>query len=200
MVEGDAPFSRLPAEWEPHEATWLSWPHNPETWPGIPLENIEKIWCELVWALSGREEIHINVADGPMENRARALLQTGSVELREVTFHHFPTNDAWIRDHGPIFIIEEKPTGRQVLPLDWEYNAWGGKYPPFDLDNAIPGKIAEFLHRRAPQPGWVLEGGSIEVNGQGTCLTTKQCLLNQNRNPHLNQQEIEQTLKDYLGV
>lgn len=191
---------RMPAEWEPHEATWFSWPHNPETWPGISLEIVEKTWCEMILALCSEEKIHINVLNFEMENRARALLQAGSVELREVTFHHFPTNDAWIRDHGPVFIIEEKPQGRQVLPIDWEYNSWGEKYPPYDLDNAIPRQVADFLELKVLSPGLVLEGGSVEVNGSGTLMTTESCLLNPNRNGGLSKQEIEQVLRKYFGV
>jgi agmatine deiminase len=200
MVKPIPASYRMPAEWERHEATWFSWPHNPETWPGIPLEAMEKTWCEMILALCPDEKIHINVLNSEMENRARAFLQAGSVELREVTFHHFPTNDAWIRDHGPVFIIEEKPHGRQVLLMDWDYNSWGEKYPPYDLDNAIPRQVADFLEVNVLRPGLVLEGGSIEVNGSGTLMTTESCLLNPNRNGGLPKQEMEGVLRKYFGV
>lgn len=196
---------RMPAEWERHQATWLSWPHNPETWPGIPMENIQRLWAEMIAQLSPSEQVHINVSDESIEKKARALLQDFSLKLHNVHFHHFPTNDAWIRDHGPVFIIrppEKKNQGgkTQRIPLNWGYNAWGGKYPPFDKDDRVPVQVAEFLGESMVTPGWILEGGSVEVNGQGTLLTTESCLLNPNRNPSLDRIQIEVLLKHYLGV
>lgn len=196
---------RMPAEWEPHQGTWLSWPHNPETWPGISIEKIQRVWVQMVVELSAFEEVHINVADKTMEEKARVLLPDFSLKPHNVLFHHFSTNDAWIRDHGPIFIIgpEKKENQREKsrrIGLDWGYNAWGGKYPPFDKDDAIPGQVAEFLGESIITPGWILEGGSIEVNGRGTLLTTESCLLNPNRNPSLDRTQIEILLKHYLGV
>lgn len=190
----------MPAEWEPHEATWLSWPHNPETWPETPLEEIENIWLRMVGTLSSGEWVRINVSDAVMEQRARSLLQDAKVDLNKVQFFHFPTNDAWARDHGPIFIIDESRGENQLVLLDWEFNSWGNKYPPFDLDNQIPKKIANALNLPMMQPGMVLEGGSIEVNGSGILMTTESCLLHPNRNPELDQKKIEETLSQYLGV
>ena len=190
----------MPAEWEPHQATWLSWPHNLETWPGSPLLEIQKVWVEIVYYLHTGEEVHINVENDLMEEEARSLLQERRVDFSNVFFHHFPTNDTWIRDHGPIFIMGEKKGKNQLALLDWNYNAWGDKYPPYDLDNAIPEQIAAYLKMERISLGWVLEGGSIEVNGSGTLLTTESCLLNPNRNPQLNRSEIEELLRHYLGV
>lgn len=190
----------MPAEWEPHEATWLSWPHNPETWPEVSLDLIEDIWVQMVAALSPGEWVRINVAGEKMEQRVRVLLENAGVDLRKVQFFHFPTNDAWVRDHGPIFIIDESAGKNQLVLLDWEFNSWGDKYPPYDLDNAIPGQIAKRMFLDKESPGIVLEGGSIEVNGTGTLLTTESCLLNANRNPKLTREQIEGYLTKYLGV
>ena len=115
-----------------------------------------------------------------------------------VEFYDHPTNDAWCRDHGPIF-VKNRQSG-EVAITDWMHNAWGGKYPPYDLDNEIPPLIARALKMRRFEKSMILEGGSIDVNGRGLLLTTEQCLLNENRNPSLSKQEIEKTLKDYFGV
>src|SRR5205823_2196510 len=117
-----------------------------------------------------------------------------------VRFHHFRAYEPWCRDHGPIFLVREANGKRERAIVDWGYNAWGNKYPPFDLDDAVPQAIARLRGLPLFSPGMVLEGGSIEVNGQGTVLTTEACLLNPNRNPHLKKPEIERFLKDYLGV
>jgi agmatine deiminase len=117
-----------------------------------------------------------------------------------VRFHFNPTNDAWARDHGPIYVVRDSGGGRQRAINDWGYNAWGDKYPPYDLDDVIPTRIAEEMNEVLFQPGIVMEGGSLDVNGRGTLITTESCLLNPNRNPQLNRQQIEQYLRDYLGV
>ena len=119
---------------------------------------------------------------------------------RERHFHHIPTNDAWCRDHGPIFVQRTHAGRREQAIVDWDYNAWGGKYPPFDLDDVVPARIGAELGLPVFEPGIVLEGGSIDVNGRGTLLTTEACLLNPNRNPQLDRAQIEQYLRDYLGV
>lgn len=191
---------RMPAEWEPHEATWLSWPHNEETWPGIDLEKIQALWAWMAALLSEGEAVHINVGGRAMEEQARALLNQHVSDFGKIFFHHFPTDDAWIRDHGPIFVWGSDRDHTHRILLNWEYNAWGGKYPPFDQDNAIPSQIAAYLREELVSPGWILEGGSVEVNGRGTLLTTESCLLNPNRNPRLDRPAIEQLLSRYLGV
>ncbi len=187
---------RMPAEWEPHQGVWLSWPHNRDTWPGN-FEPVEPVMVAAVQALARSETVHINVLDADHEAHVRALLRR--VE-GPVVYHRFPTNDAWCRDHGAIFVVRERDGQRELAATDWGYNAWGGKYPPYDLDNAIPRRMAEALGVPRFEVDMILEGGSIEVNGAGLLLTTTDCLLNPNRNPGRSREEIEQTLRDYLGV
>jgi agmatine deiminase len=185
----------MPPEWARHRGTWLSWPHKEASWPG-KFEVVPRIFAEIVRHLAPGEEVHINVADGTMEEEARSVLRSAGVATDNVFFHHNPTNDAWCRDHGPIFVSR----GREQLILDWGYNAWGDKYPPYDLDDAIPTRIGEEFGIPVIHPGMILEGGSIDVNGEGTLLTTEACLLNRNRNPELSREDIERNLKDFLGV
>ncbi|MFH1922956.1 MAG: agmatine deiminase family protein [Planctomycetota bacterium] len=184
---------RLPAEWEPHAATWLAWPHNRDTWPG-KFEPIPAVWAEFVRTVSPFEPVHVLAAEGDVMREARAMVG----HLPGVTLHSIPTNDAWIRDHGPVFLAG--PPDRPPALVDWEYNAWGGKYPPFDLDNRVPRRIAEATGRRRFCPGIVLEGGAIDSNGQGTILAAEDCLTDANRNPGLSKDEIQRYLADYLGA
>ena len=186
----------MPAEWESHRGTWLSWPHKEASWPG-KFEPVPGIFAEMVKRLVPGEEVHINVRDAVMEQEVRVLLAGRAVPLGNVVFHHHPTNDAWCRDHGPIFV--HRPDGSEVI-LDWGYNAWGNKYPLYDLDDVVPTRIGEELGIPVISPGMILEGGSIDVNGQGTLLTTEACLLNPNRNPSLSRERIEAQLRRYLGV
>jgi agmatine deiminase len=211
---------RMPAEWEPHEATWLSWPHKEESWPGA-FEPVPEVFAQIAGLLAESELVRINVADEEMADGVRQLLRRGGVNPDVVRFHLNPTNDAWVRDHGPIYVVRDDvrrtsksaeqeqrtlsggpgspPCGQRAI-IDWEYNAWGNKYPPYDLDNAVPARIAAESGETRFVPGIVMEGGSIDVNGRGTLLTTEACLLNTNRNPQLSKGEIEQYLKDFLGV
>lgn len=189
----------MPAEWAPHEATWLSWPHKEESWPG-EFEPVPEIFAQIAGVLSESELVRINVADEEMANEVRTLLKRGGVNPDAIRFHLNPTNDAWVRDHGPIYVVRETDGKRERAIVDWEYNAWGGKYPPFDLDNAVPQRIATDSGETVFSPGIVMEGGSIDVNGCGDLLTTTSCLLHPNRNPQLGQAEIEQHLRDHLGV
>jgi agmatine deiminase len=194
------PRYRMPAEWEPHRGTWLSWPHKEASWPG-KFAPVPAIFAEIVGALVPGEEVHLNVGDAALEASARAELARAGVPLSRVFFHRHPTDDAWCRDHGPIFVERYGPgQTREQVVLDWDFNAWGGKYPPFDRDNAIPARIAEELGLPRIRPGLVLEGGSIDVNGAGALLTTEQCLLNPNRNPGRSRAEIEGALATYLGA
>ncbi|MCS6940398.1 MAG: agmatine deiminase family protein [Roseiflexus sp.] len=183
---------RMPAEWEPHAATWLSWPHNRATRPGR-LEPSPGIWARLVAVLAAVERVHVLAGGEGVMAEASALLG----RLPNVTLHDIPTNDAWTRDHGPIFLAGR---GLPAALVHFGYNAWGGKYPPYDLDQQIPWRMAEALGVPCFDGGMVLEGGSIDVNGEGLLLTTEACLLNPNRNPHLTRDQIEQRLCDYLGV
>ncbi len=189
----------MPAEWEPHEATWLSWPHKEESWPG-KFEPVPAIFAELTKHLTESELVRINVADEDFAERVRVELRKANVDLSRVTFHFNPTNDAWCRDHGPIYVLRESNGQRERAINDWRCNAWGNKYPPYDLDDVVPTRIAHEFDETLFTPDIVMEGGSLDVNGQGCLLTTESCLLNSNRNPHLNQAQIEQYLRDYLGV
>jgi agmatine deiminase len=192
----------FPAEWHKHSATWLSWPHKEASWPG-KINTIYSPYCKFIKAVSEGEFVCINVADATMEAFANEQLLKEGVDLSRIKFYHHPTNDAWCRDHGPAFLINPKAPigglGAKVI-VDWGYNAWGDKYPPYDLDDVIPTLIGEKYKIPVYHPGIVMEGGSVEFNGKGTILTSTACLLNLNRNPHLNQAQIEQYLYDYYGA
>ena len=187
---------RMPAEWEPHAATWLSWPRR----EGISFpESFDRVLPALramVEALIESEHICINVCNGAHEAEARSVL--GGLPMERVTFYRIPTNEPWCRDHGPIFLTRDRDP--KLALVDWDYNAWGNKYPPFNLDEVVPTRVAEVLKVPVFYPHMILEGGSIEVNGAGALLTTESCLLNKNRNPNLSRDEIEARLRDYLGV
>lgn len=187
---------RMPAEWEPQTAVWLSWPHKYASWPG-QFRPVPYAYAEIVKQISRFEEVRINCA-AKLQPRAKRLCAAAGADMSRVIFYNHPTNDAWCRDHGPIFVKNDR-TG-EVAITDWAYNAWGDKYPPYDLDNKIPPSIAQKLKLRRFENDMILEGGSIDVNGQGLLLTSEQCLLNKNRNPELSRAHIEQNLKDYLGV
>jgi agmatine deiminase len=150
----------------------------------------------MVEALIESEQVCINVCNGAHEAEARAVLN--GLRMERVTFYLIPTNEPWCRDHGPIFLTRNADP--RLAIVDWDYNAWGGKYPPCDLDEVVPTRAAQFLHAPVFYPRMILEGGSIEVNGAGALLTTESCLLNPNRNPSLGRAEIEQRLRDYFGV
>ena len=188
----------FPAEFAPHDATWLSWPHKEASWPG-KINTIFPYYAQFVKALADSERVCINVVNDQMRNFALQHLEKAQVNLDRVEFYLHPTNDAWCRDHGPAFLINPDARQKKVI-VDWDYNAWGGKYPPYDLDDIIPTRIAEHYNIPVYYPGIIMEGGSVEFNGQGTVMTSKACLLNPNRNPSLNQAQIEQYLMDYYGV
>ena len=143
--------------------------------------------------------MNINVVDAAMKSQALEYLTKASADLNNIRFLMHPTNDAWCRDHGPAFLINPKAEQKKII-VDWGYNAWGGKYPPFDLDDNIPTLIATHYQIPVVYPGIVMEGGSVDFNGRGTVLTTTSCLLNTNRNPHLNQAQVEDYLRRYYGV
>lgn len=188
----------FPAEFHPHVATWLSWPHKEASWPG-KINAIYPYYSQFVKYLAMSELVRINVADEAMKAAAVAHLQQAGVQMDKVEFFLHPTNDAWCRDHGPAFLINPTAAEKKVI-VDWGYNAWGGKYPPFDKDDVIPTLIANHYKLPVFHPGIVMEGGSVEFNGAGTVLTSTCCLLNENRNPHLTQAQIETYLQDYYGV
>lgn len=189
---------RFPAEWEKHTATWLSWIHKEASWPG-KIETVYPVYSEFIKILTAGEMVNINVADEAMKAAATGHLLRQGVDLSKVQFFMHPTNDAWCRDHGPAFLLNPSAAHPKVI-VDWGYNAWGDKYPPYDLDDVIPTRIAEHYNLPVFYPEIVMEGGSVEFNGLGTLLTSKACLLNENRNPHLSQAQIEQKLRDFYGV
>jgi agmatine deiminase len=193
---------RWPAEWEPHEATWTAWPVNPDTWPGI-FERIPPAFAEFVAAMARFEPVRILAGGQGVAESAQPLIDAacsrhGSKYVPEL--FEIPVNDSWCRDHGPIFLNGKRGTdaeGSQVI-IDWNYNAWGGKYPPWNHDDLTARRIAEALGVQRLRPHLILEGGAIEGNGSGTILTTESCLLNPNRNPGVSRESMEDTLKVWL--
>jgi len=188
---------RFPAEWEKHTATWLSYPHNENSWPGR-IQHIYPAYHQFIKELSYGEIVNINVNDQLMLNHVKEQLTTYGVNLDNIRIFIHPTNDAWCRDHGPAFLVNPNAVDKKII-VNWEYNAWGNKYP-YDLDNKIPQLIADKLQLPVVNPGIIMEGGSVDFNGKGSLITTKACLLNENRNPHLNQSQIENYLYEYYGV
>ena len=188
---------RMPAEWEPHAATWLSWPRREGiSFPGS-FDRVLPTLRTMVAALIESEAVCINVCNGAHEAEARAVLDV--LPHQEcITYYEIPTNEPWCRDHGPIFLTRDADP--KLAVVDWDYNAWGGKYPPCDLDEVVPTRVAEILKVPVFHPRMILEGGSIDVNGAGALLTSESCLLNKNRNPDLSREQIEQRLRDFLGV
>jgi agmatine deiminase len=192
----------FPPEWAPHRATWFSWPRPegisfPDKYHTVP-ENLARIFREI----AKREEVHVNVPNGNYERIVKEQLKSNSCPLGNIFFHQIETNESWCRDHGPAFVLKN-PTRRGAKPqaaiVDWGFNAWGGKYPPYDDDDAVPTRIAEELKLPVFYPNIIMEGGAVDFSGAGTILTTESCLLNKNRNPNLSKQQIEQYLKDYYG-
>jgi agmatine deiminase len=197
---------RMPAEWEPHEATWLAWPHNPEDWPG-KFASIPWLYAEIVRLLAARERVHLIVEDAKIEKRVVSMLKRACANLDQVSFHRWPTDRGWTRDSGPIFV--RKPEGRVGL-TNWRFNGWA-KYDDWHLDDKLPGRVTKLLGCREWKPlvqnqdgtkHIVLEGGSIDVNGQGVLLTTEECLLSevQQRNPGLSRVQLERAFHDFLGI
>ncbi|HEY6394887.1 MAG TPA: agmatine deiminase family protein [Candidatus Binataceae bacterium] len=195
---------RMPAEWEPHLATYIVWAHNPDTWPG-KFEAAPPIFARMAAVIARFEPVRVLVKDADAIDSVRAMIsaQAGGDKavISRVELLHLATNDSWIRDHGPIFVNRIKAgDGPAQIALDWRFNSWGEKYGAFDLDDAVPQKLGKRYAFDVIEPGIVLEGGSIEVNGAGTVLTTESCLLNPNRNADLSREDIEDYLRSYLGV
>ncbi|MFN5986650.1 MAG: agmatine/peptidylarginine deiminase [Chitinophagaceae bacterium] len=188
----------FPAEFAKHDAVWLSWPHKEESWPG-KIASIYPSYCAFVKTVALTERVNINVATDKMRQGAVKMLELAGVDMSKVQFYLHPTNDAWCRDHGPSFLISNNAEHPKAI-VDWNINAWGGKYPPFDLDDVIPTRIAEQLNLPVFYPDIIMEGGSVDFNGAGSVITSTCCLLNENRNPHLQQAQIEQYLGDYYGI
>jgi agmatine deiminase len=193
---------RMPAEWEPHEATWLAWPHEITDWPG-KFAPIPWVYGEIVRHLSRVEKVRILVENAEAEQKARRVLQKCHAEMAAVEFFHIPTDRSWTRDYCPIFV--RSSSGERVM-LNWHFNGWA-KYDNWKHDDAVAGCLVPRLGMQAWTPIWngtrvVLEGGSIDVNGIGAILTTEECLLSsvQARNPGLSPSDMEQVFREYLGV
>lgn len=185
----------FPPEWRRQAATWFSWPRPegisfPDKYQTVP-ENLARIIREI----APRERVEINVPNGNWEQIVRGQLREFGCPTENVHFHYIKTNESWCRDHGPAFLLR----GKSAAIVDWRFNAWGGKYPPYDDDDAVPSRIAQELGLPVFCPDVVMEGGAVDFNGAGTVMTSKSCLLNKNRNPQLNKAQIEQYLKDYYG-
>jgi agmatine deiminase len=187
---------RMPAEWDPHAATWLSWPRREGISFPDSFDRVLPALRAMAEALIESEQVCINICNGAHEAEAREGLR--GLPMERISFHLVPTNEPWCRDHGPIFLTRN--VDPKLAVVDWDYNAWGNKYPPFNLDEVAPTRVAEILDVPVFYPGMILEGGAIDVNGADALLTTESCLLNKNRNPNLSRDEIEQRLRDYLGV
>ncbi len=197
-VHGKTPLElgyRMPAEWEKHDAIWLSWPHDPVTFPDR-VKKVEGIYAQIISAIHESERVNLFVKDREMKERVELLLSEKGADPEKITFHVHKYADVWFRDYGPIFLTNKK----NLAMAHWIFNAWGGKYEELAKDTKIPEIINQKMELPYFKPGIVLEGGSIDVNGKGTLLTTEQCLLNKNRNPALGKKEIETYLKSYLGV
>ncbi len=206
---------RMPPEWAPHASTWTSWPFDDDLWVGH-LDGVRGEFAALVATIARFEPVNLNVRDEEAEADARARI--GAVATRlygaqarqvlaNVSYNRIPLNDVWFRDNGPLFVQEATPArgpgstapGR-VAMTDWGFNAWGGKYAPWDDDDRAPAALAKKLDMLRFVAPAIMEGGSLELNGRGVCLTTRSCLLEPNRNPNLSESAIEQLLRSYLGV
>ena len=188
----------MPAEWKRHSATWLSWPKDPLTWPDrVP--QVQEIFLQMMAALTPNEVVNLLVDDA--ETKAAVKQRCAFPDTSNLRFHRIQTVDSWIRDYGPNFLVNNAHSGPARLAYnDWIFNAWGNKYEELKRDNTIPAQLQSELRVSRFEPGIVMEGGSIEVNGEGVVMTTEQCLLNPNRNPQLDRAAIESYLINYLGV
>ncbi len=189
----------FPPEWTRHSATWISWPR-PEgiSFPARYHECIENV-VRVINTIARYEPVHLNVPNDNYQRLVTDFLRARHVPLRRIRFHQIPTNECWTRDHGPAFVLRQRRGRTEAAIVDWGYNAWGGKYPPFDADDAVPIRVGKELGVPVFSPGIVMEGGSVEFSGEGTILTTTSCLLNKNRNPTLKKAEIERYLCDFYG-
>ena len=189
----------FPPEWAPHAATWISWPR-PEgiSFPGFYHRAIVDV-ARVVGAISRFEPVCLNVPNANYERIVKNTLRAAGTRLPKVRVFHIPTNECWTRDHGPAFVQRTRRGAVQTAVVDWGFNAWGGKYPPWDADDAVPTRVAAALGLPVFRNDLVIEGGAVDVNGEGTVLTTTSCLLHKNRNPGVSKAEIEASLKAYYG-
>ena len=188
----------MPAEWERHEAIWLSWPYDQDSFPEI--KAVENVYLAIIKAIHKSEVVNLLVKDELVQKDVADRLRDEKVDLHRVHFHQINYADVWFRDYGPTFVVRENEAGKSVAGVNWIFNAWGEKYAELMGDTKIGSLINDDFKMKYFLPGIVMEGGSIDVNGCGTVLTTKQCLLNKNRNPSLNKEEIESYLREFLGV
>ena len=189
----------FPPEWARHSGTWISWPR-PEgiSFPDRYHECIEGV-IGVIASITRFEPVHVNVPNGNYRRIVSEKLRARRVPTRRIRFHEIRTNECWTRDHGPAFVLRTRRGHTEAAIVDWGFNAWGGKYPAYDDDDAVPMKVARELELPVFAPGIVMEGGAVDFNGAGSILTTTSCLLNKNRNPHLSKAEIERCLCDYYG-
>jgi agmatine deiminase len=189
----------FPAEWSRHAATWISWPR-PEgiSFPGYYHRSIRDV-VRVIATIAQFEPVHLNVPNANYVRIVRDTLRLAGVPLRRIVLHQIPTNECWTRDHGPAFVVRRKGPHRDVAIVDWGFNAWGGKYPPWSADDEVPTRVARDLGLPVFQADIVMEGGAVDFNGAGTILTTTACLLNKNRNAGLPRAEVERHLKAYYG-
>lgn len=189
----------FPPEWARHSGTWLSWPR-PEgiSFPDTYHRALPAI-VRIIGEIARREAVHLIVSNTNYERIARGVLRAGGCPLSRVVFHHIATNECWCRDHGPAFVVRRRRGRTAAAIVDWEYNAWGGKYPPWDADNRVPLEVARELGLPVFRPGLVMEGGAIDVNGAGTIMTTESCALDPKRNPGVSRAEMERVLCAYYG-
>jgi agmatine deiminase len=188
----------FPAEWARHEATWLTFPCHEASFPG-KMNDILPSYMTLLKIISEDEKVRLNVENEQIKQTVIDLLGEYRIDRGQVEFFIHSSDDVWCRDHGPVFLINPDRTEDKKVVVSWEFNAWGGKFP-YEHDNAISGLIAEKLRLKSYQPGIIMEGGSVELNGSGTLITSETCLLNHNRNPQLDREEIEKYLMDYFGA
>ena len=186
---------RMPAEWEEQEAVWIAWPHNEITWPGM-LKDVEETYVRFVEAMHEGQIVRILVNDVNEQARIETMLSEAGINITQIEFFKIKNVDAWIRDYGPTFVSKQE----KVSMVKWTFNAWGHKYDDLLADDKIPHEMNSHLKMKMFDAGIVLEGGSIDVNGNGIVLTTEQCLLNKNRNPTLSREEIELKIKEYLNA
>jgi len=191
---------RLPAEWEPQLATWLSWPRRESGLFSDGFDAVQRVYAQLIRELVEGEDVHVNVWDAESAARALSLLQERGVSLARVSFHQFPAYEPWCRHYGPTFLVRDYHGKHERAVVDWGFNAFGERRCDYDLDDAVPQHVAKFRDLPLFTPGMVLEGGAIEGNGLGTLLSTESCLLNSNRTPELTQLAVQLRLKDFLGV
>jgi agmatine deiminase len=196
MSKGKKFSYRMPAEWERHSAVWLAWPYDEITFPDR-VEKAEAVFAKIIGAIHKSEEAELLVLDEEMKEKAHGMLAASGIDMKRVHFHIADYADVWLRDTGPIFV--KNGSGKTVI-TKWIFNSWGNKFPELLKDAAIPRMIGEWKNMPVEEPQIVIEGGAIDVDGEGVCLTTEQCLLNENRNPGRSKAEIEKYMEDFLGV